>query len=97
MASDVEEELRRALASGDFGRADKLIPRYRDHLHRELIAAKSLGNRLLIIEDSRQLLQDSLHLARVMRAHIASKLRATESIDVYQHRPNSGSRWSVIG
>lgn len=65
-----EQQLRSALASGDFLKAQQLLPVYTQQVAMLLSRPASIEERRSAI----QTFQDLLSLARVMRAHIASQL-----------------------
>lgn len=93
----IGERLREAIQAGEFGRASVLIPEFRAQLSRELTFAANDEDRRQKLQTALDLMAESLHLARVIRAHIAAKLRNIESLSRYQSHDPGESRWSING
>lgn len=93
----VRRELQDAIQAGNFERAFILIPEFRGELSRELASAISNDDRRQKLRRATEFMEESLHLSRVIRAHLAARLRATESMARYQAPPDVGSRWSISG
>ena len=94
---DISEQLRRAIQAGDFASACVLIPEFRAQLSRELASASNDEDRGEKLQQALDFMSESLHLARVIRAHVAAKLRRVESLSRYQSYGPGESHWSVSG
>lgn len=97
MAKDLRRELRDAIQSGDFELVSTILPQIRDDIARQLIAVHNEVDRGRILRESLDFLEESLHLARVMRAHLAAKLRTVGLLSRYQSQIEDTSRWSASG
>jgi hypothetical protein len=93
--SDIGEQLRRAIQAGNFACASMLIPDFRAELTRELASARNNADRARKLQRAVDSMADSLHLARVVRAHIAAKLRDIQSESRYHSQTTEESRWSI--
>ena len=93
--NNVGIELREAIQTGDFGRVSVLVPEFRRCLSCDMQSASSDEARLQKLQAALDFLEESLHLARVMRAHVAAKLRTSVSTSRYQTQAGQESRWSV--
>jgi hypothetical protein len=78
------QDLARALQSGDFEAANPLAVAYGRGVMTELRAAVSAENREAIARPALEFLNNQLHLVRVLRAHLASRLRANSVPCGYQ-------------
>ncbi|MBV8071883.1 MAG: hypothetical protein JO270_18385 [Acidobacteriaceae bacterium] len=97
MAEDLQGELYEAIQAGDFPRMCILMPQYRERLEKQLAATENAEDRRQMLQGSLVFLEESLHLARVIRAHMAARLRAMNSLCCYQSSEGGTSRWSVNG
>ena len=91
------ESLKSAIECGDFERALASIENYGSDVRGELKEADTREAHLAIMQESLAFLQDRLHLARVMRAHIASQLAVVSRLSSYGSSPNCQSTWNVEG
>jgi hypothetical protein len=90
------ERLRRAIESGDFQSAPALAEEYVETVRRE-IEITPARERAALAEQACSFLEDRLHLARVMRAHIASELRVASGVASYQNAGPAGNTWEIQG
>ena len=88
-------ELKSALEAGDFETARPLIESYGKTAAQALIAARGSAQREEIMKRTAAFLQDRLHLARVMRAQLATQLAAAAGLACYAERPAAESAWST--
>ena len=79
MVKPVPDELRAAIARGDFAKAETLIPAYGQFAAALLGEAPTEADREQVMAS----FQDLLSLARVMRAHLAAKLNTTRRASHY--------------
>jgi hypothetical protein len=77
------EQLSRTLRSGDFEAAGALSAVYGAAVEAELAANTSLAERLAVAQASLAFLNDQLHLARVLRAHLSSQIRDNSALFLY--------------
>lgn len=97
MVVNVEREIQRAIESGSFETAIPLIEQYG---HAVLSSLRNAGNsqeRSAIATEASAFLQDRLHLARVMRSHIAAKIGAASRIASYANAPCVSNTWLIEG
>lgn len=86
MASAAEEQLRRALAAGDFEEAQRLLPPY----SKEVVTCLARPSTKQEHQQALQSFHDLLSLARIMRAHISAQLAKLQHQSCYRYH-NSGS------
>ena len=89
MADMQAEQLTRALEAGDFERAERLAIEYGD-------SALTAGN-ATVLRQALDTLNDSLHLTRVLRAHLAEQVRANSPAIEYQPSAAENPRWQFEG
>lgn len=90
MASASEQQLKSALAAGDFTQVQHLLPAYTDEIG-ALFAGRSSR------EERRQALEafhNLLSLARVMRAHIGAQLSKLQRQSRYRYQTPSAEEHS---
>ncbi len=97
MAANVEQEIQRAIESGSFETAIPLIDRYGHDILSSLRNAGTSQERSAIAAEASAFLQDRLHLARVMRSHIAAKIGAASRIASYASAPCVNNTWLIDG
>ncbi len=93
----LEDEIQRTIEAGRFGAAIPLIEHYGQYVVQKLIAAKNPQERDEIAGRACAFLHDRLHLARVMRSHIATQLKTTSRVVSYSNIPSIESTWRVEG
>lgn len=97
MVAKVEQEIQRALESGRFETAIPLIEQYGQFALSSLRSAGNSQERSAIATEASAFLQDRLHLARVMRSHIAAKIGAASRIASYASTPCVNNTWHIEG
>jgi hypothetical protein len=94
--ANLDHELRRALESGDFESALPLIREYGGFAVRGMKDAKASDEQAEIFQTSTAYLYDRLHLARVMRAQLASRIALFSRIGLYQEEASKMSNtWQL--
>ena len=83
------EQLARTLEAGDFEAAESLAVEYGD-------AALVAGN-ATVLRQALDTLNNFLHLARVLRAHLAEQVRANSPAIEYQLSAAENPRWQFEG
>jgi hypothetical protein len=79
-----DQALATAIRTGDFEAANPLAVAYGQSVVAELRTALTPENREAIARPALEFLNDQLHLVRVLRAHLASQLRANSGPCLYQ-------------
>lgn len=96
MAEDsAGEQLSRTLRSGDFEAAGALSAVYGSAVRAELDASASLAERLAVAQASLAFLNDQLHLARVLRAHLSSQIRDNTAVFLYAAPDAENHCWEL--
>jgi len=92
MLSSLHQQVHNALAAGDFETAR--------HLSRELgqaiirqASALAPADRAACVRDGLSRLQEHLSLARVIRAHLASQVKANSAVCLYHPTSERGNSW----
>ncbi len=85
------------MESGNFEEAPALISSYGKYVAGAIEAASALQERLAVISEALDFLQDRLHLARVMRAHLAAQLTSVSRQSSYLAAPHNENRWTLEG
>ena len=83
------EQLTSALAVGDFEAAERIATAYGD-------SAMAAG-KPVVLRQALDTLNNSLHLARVLRAHLAEQVRANSPAIEYQLSAAENPRWQFEG
>lgn len=94
MASGLEIQLAQALRAGDFDAANSLAAQYGQSALTALRAAPP-AEREAVLGEALQVLNDSLHLAQVLRAHIATQWRANSGTFLYQSSDSERHLWQL--
>jgi arginine repressor len=92
-----KEELKDALLNRDFERAQALISAWREAISASMKAASDSAERYRILEDAQSFLEQHLYLARVVRTHIATELKANSASFLYRNTELEQPRWRVRG
>ena len=79
------EQLTSALTAGDFEAAERLATAYGD----SAMAASNAG----MLRQALDMLNDCLHLTRVLRAHLAEQVRVNSLAVEYQPAVDENRRW----
>ena len=95
--NELAERLRHAIETGSFERATSLAQSYGDLIKTRLRAAKTPAEREAIASEASAFLQDRLHLARVMRSHIATEIDAAVRLASYSNTHHSENTWRLDG
>jgi hypothetical protein len=85
MDKQTEEQMKGALAAGDFAEAQRLLPVYSSALVTCLSTPCTREEHEQAVESFRNLLS----LARVMRAHVSAQLSNLQRQSFYQHQLSS--------
>jgi hypothetical protein len=88
----LHESIQRALNAGDFETVRELSHTLGQAIIREAWTI-SPGERTLFVEKGLSRLRDHLSLAHVLRAHVASQLRANTTVSLYQQSSGRGHSW----
>ncbi len=97
MVTKVEKEIQQAIESGSFEAAIPLIERYGEIILSALRHAGNSQERSAIAAEATAFLQDRLHLARVLRSHIATQIGAASRIASYACAPCVSNTWQIQG
>ena len=97
MAETVAEKLKHAIESGDFDAANVLVKQYGEVVSREFHDCNTTEGKKAIVDQALAFLHDRLHLARVVRAHIASRFHAVTGSSCYQDSAARYTTWRVDG
>jgi hypothetical protein len=89
----IGQELKHALETGDFCSAVPLIEEYGNLTMQALRTSRSLSERQAVLDEASSFLQDRLHLARVLRSHIAAQIAASSRLISYNDNPITESTW----
>jgi hypothetical protein len=87
------QALASAIKTGDFEAVHPLAAAYGQSVIAELRNALTPENREAIARPALEFLNDQLHLVRVLRAHLASQLRANSATYLYQPAEPDKHRW----
>jgi hypothetical protein len=94
-----DQALSDALRAGDFAAVQSAAVDYGRGVCQELQAADDPGQRASIYQEAQETLQNHLHLARVLRAHLAAQIQANAGSCLYAQpdaRAN-GHHWQFQG
>lgn len=94
---NVEGEIQRAIESGSFEAAIPLIEQYGEAVLSALRGAGTSQQRSAIASEASAFLQDRLHLARVMRSHLAAQIGAASRNASYAGAPCVNNTWLIEG
>ncbi|HEY3454773.1 MAG TPA: hypothetical protein VGK64_09245 [Bryobacteraceae bacterium] len=81
------EQLTSALAAGDFEAAERLATAYGD--------SAMAGGNAVVLRQALDMLNDCLHLTRVLRAHLAEQVRVNSLAVEYQPAVDKNRRWQI--
>ena len=93
--NELAAALRAALEAGNFEGSATLARQYRSAISRDLREAASEGDRAAIAREAISFLEDRLHLARVLRAHVASRLATAFRAQTYCADPPGQNIWQL--
>ena len=94
--ANLDHELRSALESGDFESALPLIGEYGGFAIRRMKDAKASDEQAEIFQTSTAYLYERLHLARVMRAQLATRIALSSRVGLYQEEASKMSNtWQL--
>jgi hypothetical protein len=94
MLKSLHEAVHKALAAGDFETARRLSRELGQAIKREASAAAP-ADRAALVQQGLSRLQEHLSLARVLRAHIATHLKANAAACLYQPASPSAHSWKL--
>ncbi len=95
VSKQIGVRLRAAIESGSFETATALSKEYGEAAVQELRAATTPQGRIVIAHEAAAFLEDRLHLARVMRSHIAAQIGAASRLCCYANIPSIDQTWFV--
>jgi hypothetical protein len=93
--SSIEQKLQRTLEAGNFESALQLIDEYGKLIMESVRTAPTATDRLAILDEASSFVQDRLHLARVLRSHIASQITASSRLVSYGGTASVESTWQI--
>jgi hypothetical protein len=93
---ELQARLQEALQAGDFAAAWRWSESLGSAIVEEL-RGTPMAKRAALQQQRVGLIQESLSLARVLRAHIASQLQINTAVFVYQEQPNARHCWRFDG
>ncbi|HLH01609.1 MAG TPA: hypothetical protein VKX25_02480 [Bryobacteraceae bacterium] len=91
------ERLKTAIEAVDFEHAPALAEAYGQAIREQIEATPDPRKRDSILEEARAFLEDRLHLARVLRAHVGAQYRAAAGLASYQNFANEQRSWHCEG
>jgi hypothetical protein len=83
------DRLTRALEAADFEMAERIAVEYGDSVAAEIRA----GGNIAVLRQALDTFNDSLHLTRVLRAHLAAQVRANSLAVEYQPAASENRHW----
>ena len=92
-----DQALAQALKEGDFAAAGAAAGDYRISMQADFAAAETPERRATICAEAIETLQNHLHLARVLRAHLAAQMAANAGSCLYALPEDHDPRWQVKG
>jgi hypothetical protein len=75
-SNNLAAQIQSVLSSGDFDGAGPLITTFADAARAQVDAARTSSDRQLLLAESLDHLHGWLHLSRVLRSHLSSRLHA---------------------
>lgn len=95
VSKHIGARLRAAIEAGSFETATALSEEYGEAAIGELRGAITAEERMAIAHEAAAFLEDRLHLARVMRSHIAAQIGAASRLCCYANTPAIDKTWSL--
>jgi hypothetical protein len=92
---ELRQQLKAALLNRDFPQAQTLIEEWGKLVARSMQAAGSEAKRRQLLDEAVTLGQQSLYLARVVRANIVSELHANSASFLYADSSLEQPRWHL--
>ena len=92
LLSPLHQEVHNALAAGDFETANRLSRELGQAIIRQGLALGP-AERAAYVRQALNRLQEHLSFARVLRAHLASEVRANSAVCFYHQDPARGNSW----
>jgi hypothetical protein len=89
--------LQQLLESGQFELALSALDSFSQLMLENASAARSATEQRQMLQDAQMFLEERLHLARVMRAQLASQVATTNRLIGYQDVATSESSWNLDG
>jgi hypothetical protein len=96
-ANKLGDELKRAVEAGDFEHAPALAEAYGKAVREQIETARDARERAAIAEEAREFLEQRLHLARVLRAHVGAQYRAAAGLASYHDFGGDQRSWQYDG
>ncbi len=97
MGDPQTEALKYAIEAGNFEEAPALVSAYGNYATGKIRAASTPEERLAVAREALDFLHDRLHLARVMRAHLAVQLACVTKLSSYAISPADEHQWVLEG
>jgi hypothetical protein len=91
------EQIRLALACGDFDAAEQLAIDYGASVRSKAQAWENRAVRDSLLREALDTLNECLHLTRVLRAHLATQVRENAVVCQYQAPPAERCGWQHEG
>jgi hypothetical protein len=92
MLSSLHQEVHNALAAGDFETARRLSRELGQAIIRQA-SALAPADRADYVRHALNRLQEHLSFARVLRAHLASQVKANSAVCLYHQASDPGNSW----
>jgi len=93
MDSELRVRTTAAIQSGDFALFRVVMDEYSRDITARIRSEKNRAERERVYRDSLEFLEECLHLARVMRSHIAARLHVNTSTSHYRYERDGVSTW----
>jgi hypothetical protein len=87
------EQLTRALEAGDFEMAEHIAIEYAASVAAQMQTSDDTAGKAVVLRQALDTLNNGLHLARVLRAHLAAEVRANSPALEYQRAASEGRHW----
>ncbi|HEX4168877.1 MAG TPA: hypothetical protein VHZ55_25720 [Bryobacteraceae bacterium] len=97
MIEQLAARIQKALESGDFDTALPLIESYGKAVKTAMQTARTSHQRSEVAGSASAFLRDRLHLARVMRSQLATRLLLTRRLVSYSEPPAPANSWLLEG
>jgi hypothetical protein len=90
-----KEDLKAALVTRDFERAQNLIAEWGARVREDIKAASTQAERQRIFDDALAFAEGNVYLTRVVRAHISAELQANSASFLYRDAESEQHRWQI--
>jgi hypothetical protein len=86
-------QLTRALEAGDFETAERVAIEYGESVAAQMQTSDDTAGKAVVLRQALDTLNNCLHLARVLRAHLAAEVRANSPALEYQPAASEDRHW----